>query len=467
MSSRARLIGALVALGVLAFAVPPTAAQGAPPPGSEVRNLAFGTPATQSSTSYGGDAARAVDENHNGNFSANSVTHTTLESQPYWQTDLGQSKKLNKITIWNRTDCCSSRLSNFWVLVSDSPITARSLEQAKSQAGVTATKVSTLSGSSIDVAEARNGRYIRIQLEGTDYLSLAEVQVFGDEVISPSPAAQQWVKNNNFGMFLHYNMSTYQNDQWADPNASPADFNPKGLAPAQWAASIRDAGMTFGVLTAKHHDGFALWDSAYSDHDIAASPYKNGRGDIIREYVDALRAKNLKVGLYFSIWDRHNGDSLELVENQLRELLTQYGQIDYLWFDGWGWHIPYSKVPYQPVRNMIREISPNTVVANNDHYGTLQTSDVIVYEVPVEGMPPATNNRPTDASDTLDSNHTWFSTTSTGAPRSVSDIVDKRTRANAGNALFLLNVGPDRTGRIPQNYVDRLKEIGAASDENG
>lgn len=168
------------------------------------------------------------------------------------------------------------------------------------------------------------------------------------------------------------------------------------------------------------------------------------------------------MGLYFSIWDRYNGNSTEVVKKQLRELLTNYGPIDYLWFDGWGWHVPYSQIPYRPVRDMIRQVSPRTVVANNDHFGTLQTTDVIIYEVPIEGMPPASNDRPIDASATMDTNSTWFHTTLTGAPRSTDDITGNLARATAGNALFLLNVGPDKTGRIPQDYVSRLKEVGAA-----
>ncbi|MFB7224990.1 alpha-L-fucosidase [Streptomyces sp. NPDC056227] len=464
-SLRARLLVAVAALCLLAGGVSHAAAAPDPgdiPPGSEPRNLAFNTPATQSSTAYDGTAAGATDNNRNGNFSSGSVTHTALEAEPYWQTDLKASKKLDKVVVWNRTDCCSGRLSNFWVIASDSPITSRSLAEARTKPGVTATRVASLSGPSAEVAVNRSARYIRIQLEGTEYLSLAEVQAFGDEVISPSPAAQKWVTDNPFGMFLHFNMSTYQNTQWADPDASPALFNPTDLDPKQWAQSMKDAGMTFGVLTAKHHDGFALWPTKYSDHDVAASPYKNGKGDIVREYVDAMHANGLKVGLYFSIWDRHNGNSTELVQNQLRELLTKYGPIDYLWFDGWGWHIPYSQIPYQPVRDMIRRVSPRTVVANNDHFGTLQTTDVIIYEVPIEGMPPASNDRPIDASATMDTNSTWFHTTSTGAPRSTDDITGNLAKATAGNALLLLNVGPDRSGRIPQDYVSRLKEVGAA-----
>ncbi|GAA2606069.1 hypothetical protein Stube_62580 [Streptomyces tubercidicus] len=470
------MASALAVLGLLATGITqaaaapegPPAAAGAPS-GSEVRNLAFGTAATQSSTYKGAAANRAVDGDTKGTAGeaagevTGSVSHTNRESQPYWQTDLGASKKVNKVVVWNRTDCCTTRLSNFWVLTSDKPITGRSLTDARNQTGVTAKKVDSLSAASAEVSTGHSARYLRIQLEGTDYLNLAEVQVFGDEVLTPSTAAQKWVKDNPFGMFLHYNMSTYQNKQWADPQGNPADFNPTSLNPGQWAQSIKDAGMTFGVLTAKHHDGFALWDSAQSDYDIAKSPYKGGKGDIVREYVDAMHAKGLKVGLYFSIWDRHNGDSTALVQNQLRELLTKYGQIDYLWFDGWGWQVPYSTIPYQPVRDMIREVSPHTVVANNDHRKSLLTSDVIVYEVPVDGMPPATNTRPTDGSDTLDTNSTWFHTTGTGAPRPAADIVKNLHNATAGNALYLLNVGPDRTGRLPQNYVDRLKEIGSTS----
>ncbi|NGN64789.1 glycoside hydrolase [Streptomyces sp. A7024] len=431
------------------------------PPGSEPRNYAFNTPASQSSTAFGGAATRATDANRNGTWSEASVTHTDREAEPYWQTDLGASKKLSRVVIHNRTDSNAERLSNFWVLASDSPITARSLAQARNRPGVTATRVASLSGPFVELPLDRSARYLRIQLEGTDYLSLAEVQTFGDESISPSPAARRWVQGNPFGMFVHFNMSTYQNEQWAEPTASPAHFNPSHRAPREWAQAMKDAGMTFGVLTVKHHDGFALWNSKHSDYDIAASPYRDGKGDIVREYVDAMHEAGLKVGFYFSIWDRHHGDSQKLVQSQLRELLTQYGPVDYLWFDGWGWRVPYAQIPYRPVRDMIRKLSPRTVVANNDHLRTQQTTDVIVYEVPHEGRPPADEERPVDVADTMDVNDTWFNTTSTGSPRSVEDITTSLAKAKAGNGLYLLNVGPDKTGRLPQNYRDRLKEVGA------
>lgn len=469
-SLRTCLVGALAASTLLSTGVAgssaaphnsPQPVSSAPPPGSEERDYAFNTSAMQSTTDFGGTADRAVDGNSNGAFDHNSVSHTTLEAQPWWQTDLGSSKKLKKLVVRNRTDCCTDRLSNFWVMVSDRPFKSADVDKARHERGVTAFEVGTLDAPSVQFALNRSARYIRVQLEGTGYLALAEVQAYGDNVVSPSVAAQSWVKNNPFGMFFHFNMSTFTNEQWADPATPASAFDPTGVDPDQWAKSMKSAGMQFGVLTAKHHDGFALWPTAYSDHNIANSPYQSGKGDIVRDYVEAMHANGLKVGLYFSIWDRHAGDSTALIENQLRELLTKYGQIDYLWFDGWGWQVPYSQIPYQPIRDMIRQTSPKTVVANNDHNSTLQTSDVIVYEVPVQGMPPATNARPTDGSDTLDTNQTWFHTTSTGAPRSAQDIVDNLNKAKTGNALYLLNVGPGRDGRLPQDYADRLDEIGA------
>lgn len=280
---------------------------------------------------------------------------------------------------------------------------------------------------------------------------------------SAASPAEEWVKGNPFGMFLHYGMGTYTDAQWADPNTPASRFDPSGMDPDQWAETMKSAGMTFGVLTAKHHDGFSLWPTAQSDYDVSASPYQGGKGDVVREYVDAMRAKGLKVGLYFSIWDRHNGETTELVKKQLTELLTQYGKIDYLWFDGWDWQVPYSKIPYQPVRDHIRSVSPDTVVANNDHKRSLETSDVLVNEVPVDGMPPEGNTTPTDASDTMDTNSTWFRTSATGPPRTAADIEENRRAANAVNSLYMLNVGPNTAGRIDEEYADVLAQVGGST----
>lgn len=460
---------AALAGGLAVVAAAPTPARAEMGP---FRNLAPAATATQSSTEWGGVATRAQDDDTNGAFFDNSVTHTASEFQPWWEADLGSVSSIGTIELWNRTDCCSERLAYFWVLVSDTPFVSTDLTTARNQPGVSSYYASALSGPSKTFDVNRTGRYVRVQLAGHGALSLAEVKIFSTQAL-PAVDAQGWVTNNPFGMFIHYGPGTFTDNQWSDPNTPASVFNPSNLDADQWARGIRSAGMTFGVLTAKHHDGFALFPTDHSTYDVSSSPYQGGSGDVVREYVDALRAHGLKVGLYFSIWDRHNGQTTELVKNQLRELLTRYGRIDYLWFDGWGWAMgggtQYDEIPYQPVRDFIRDVSPKTVVANNDHRRSTDTTDVLIWEVPIDGLPPNTPT-PKDASDTLDTNSTWFYSTgtfpgqpTTGAPKSAASIESNLTGVNQGNALYLLNVGPDWTGQITQPYMDRLAEIGRNS----
>lgn len=144
----------------------------------DVGNLARGKPAVQKST-HGGPAARAVDGNTNGNYSAGSVTRTQYTSTPWWHVDLGAVSPIGQIKLWNRTDCCSERLSNFRVFVSDVPFTSSNLNTTINQPGVSNWRFAGSFTGSTTFTINRTGRYVRIQLEGTNYLSLAEVEVFG------------------------------------------------------------------------------------------------------------------------------------------------------------------------------------------------------------------------------------------------------------------------------------------------
>lgn len=146
-------------------------------------NLATGKPASQSSTLYT-TAAAAVDGNTNGNFGAGSTTHTDSTFQPWWQVDLGTSQNLDNIRLWNRTDCCGDRLSNFYVLVSDQPFVSTNLNTTINQAGVSAYYTPGQAGVSHLISVGRTGRYVRVQLAGTNFLSLAEVQIFGSGKIN-------------------------------------------------------------------------------------------------------------------------------------------------------------------------------------------------------------------------------------------------------------------------------------------
>jgi hypothetical protein len=143
-------------------------------------NLAQGKPATQSSVDWGGDPARAVDGNIDGTYWNNSVTHTGAGAQPWWQVDLGQLSAIQAVQIFNRADCCSERLSDFYVFVSATDMGAQSLAQLMADPTVTRLHVDTLSGAaSVALPLVVQGRFVKVQLAGTNFLSLAEVQVFG------------------------------------------------------------------------------------------------------------------------------------------------------------------------------------------------------------------------------------------------------------------------------------------------
>jgi hypothetical protein len=146
-----------------------------------VENLARGKQARQSSTGYGGDAGRAVDGNTSGEyFSANSVSHTNNQPQEWWEVDLGAIYNIGLIKIWNRTDCCSEKLSNFYVMVSEKPFSSSNINNSLAQPGMWSNHNSGTAGRTTEIKVNARGRYVRIQLLGTNYLHLAEFEVFGN-----------------------------------------------------------------------------------------------------------------------------------------------------------------------------------------------------------------------------------------------------------------------------------------------
>ena len=146
-----------------------------------IENLARGKQARQSSTGYGGDAGRAVDGNTNGDyFGANSVSHTNNQPQDWWEVDLGAIYNIGLIKIWNRTDCCSERLSNFYVMVSEKPFSSSNINDSLRQSGIWSNHNSGTAGRTTEIKVNAQGRYVRIQLAGTNWLQLAEVEVFGN-----------------------------------------------------------------------------------------------------------------------------------------------------------------------------------------------------------------------------------------------------------------------------------------------
>ncbi len=169
------------------------------------------------------------------------------------------------------------------------------------------------------------------------------------ELPEPTQAQQAWMALK-FGMFIHFGINTYYDVEWSDGTLDPAKFNPVALDTDQWCRVAASAGMKYLVVNTKHHDGFCLWPTRYTDYSVKASPFQD---DYLARVVSSARKYDLKVGFYYSLWDRHEPTHdtsdfayVEFMKNQLRELLTGYGEIVELWFDGFwkkqqsGWEKP-------------------------------------------------------------------------------------------------------------------------------
>jgi alpha-L-fucosidase len=185
----------------------------------------------------------------------------------------------------------------------------------------------------------------------------------------PIPSTRQLIwQQMETTAFLHFTVNTFTDKEWGDGTEDPSVFNPTRLDTRQWIKALKNAGFKMAIITAKHHDGFCLWPSKYTEHSVKNSPWKNGKGDVVKEVADACREYGLKFGIYLSPWDRHEpsyGTSSynSYYKNQLRELLTGYGEISEVWFDGAkGDNAKDMEYDFEGYWKLVRELQPKAVM---------------------------------------------------------------------------------------------------------
>ena len=312
---------------------------------------------------------------------------------------------------------------------------------------------------------------------------------------TPTPenlAAREWFQDARFGLFIHWGVYSVLGDgEWVMHNQSipastyeklPAFFNPIGYDAAEWVRIAKAAGMRYITITSKHHDGFAMFDSKVSDFDIVdRTPY--GR-DVIKALVEEARKEGITVFFYHSQLDwRHpdyfprgrtgraserpeSGDFdayLRYMDSQLTELLTNYGPIGGIWFDG-QWDKPGENWRLDRTYQLIHRLQPAALVGSNHHQLPFPGEDFQMFEKDLPGANTAGFNTtaigalPRETCETI--NGAWGFTLQDRRHKSTRELVQYLVRAAGADANFLLNVGPMPDGRIQPEHVERLRQMG-------
>lgn len=313
---------------------------------------------------------------------------------------------------------------------------------------------------------------------------------------TPAPenlAARQWFEEARFGLFIHWGVYSVLGDgEWImntrkiradDYEKLPAFFNPTAFDPVAWVGLAKAAGMKYITITSKHHDGFAMFDSKVSDWDIVdRTPYKK---DVLKALAEECRKQGIKLFFYHSHLDWHNTDYyprgrtgndtarpnqgdwnkyLDYMDAQLTELLTNYGDVAGIWFDGW-WDRPDADWRLEKTYNLIHKLQPAALIGNNHHKKPFAGEDFQMFEKDLPGHNTAGFNAdsevghlPLETCETI--NGAWGFNLTDRRYKSTKDLVHYLVRAAGYNANFLLNVGPMPDGTIQPEFAKTLRELG-------
>ncbi len=307
----------------------------------------------------------------------------------------------------------------------------------------------------------------------------------------PTRAQLAW-QRDEFALFVHFGVNTFTDREWGDGTESPSLFAPTALDCRQWTRAAKAAGAKALILTAKHHDGFCLWPTATTTHSVAASPFRGGAGDVVREFTDACRAEGLRAGLYLSPWDRNHptyggGASYDAVYRaQLTELLTRYGPIHQVWFDGANGEGPNGKrqvYDWPGTWALVRRLQPEAVifsdagpdvrwignergVAGATNWSTVDPSIVTrpgmegaeVMRSLQQGDRDGTVWRPGEADVSIRPGWFWHAAEDARV-RTPEDLVDLWYSSVGRNAKLLLNVPPTTQGLFHETDVRHLRAM--------
>jgi len=340
----------------------------------------------------------------------------------------------------------------------------------------------------------------RLSILAVALLAVTALAVQAQETTERRDARMKWWREARFGMFIHWGLYAIPAGEWNGQKVGGAgewimysgqiqpdeyeklapQFNPVKFNARQWVRIAKAAGMKYIVITSKHHDGFCLWDSAETDYDVIdATPF--GR-DILKELADECHRQGLKMCFYHSILDWHHPDYLPRGEGsprpwdkrptegadlnryidhmkaQLRELLTKYGEIGVIWFDG-GWEHSPEELRSEEVVSMMREAHPSLII--NNRIQIPQDFDTPEQQIPATGIPGR------DWETCMTMNDTWGYRKDDRNWKSTEDLIRKLADIASKGGNFLLNVGPTSEGLIPAASVERLAQMGAWLQKNG
>jgi alpha-L-fucosidase len=335
-------------------------------------------------------------------------------------------------------------------------------------------------------------------------LALLAASAAAQDGYTPSPEnlkARAWFQEARFGLFVHWGAYAVAGEgEWVMHNKRitvseyerdfPPAFNPTKFDAAAWVAMVKSAGMRYITITSKHHDGFAMWDSKVSDYDVVErTPYGK---DILRQLADECRRQGVKLFFYHSQLDWHHPDYfprgrtgrfagredrgewfnyLAYMDKQLEELLTGYGELGGIWFDGW-WDKPEADWRLAKTYSLIHRLQPAALVGANHHRKPFPGEDFQMFEKDLPGHNTAGFNEqselgelPFEMCETI--NNSWGYNKTDGRHKSTKQLVQLLVKAAGYDANFLLNVGPRPDGTIQPEHASRLAEVGQWLQKNG